>query len=160
MRVFQSAAWPRLVFYDARLADFFCTVPSNFVSGRRLQIDYLKRYAPDLARITWQDYDADLFTYQHYNTWMLPKRAFKKAWRRLTMGQVLERNWQVQLLNQAGRRGLEHWLLRPGLKLHAFVAPSTVRALLDTFYKAPLLEGRGYTTSILLTFSVWLECFQ
>lgn len=84
IRVFQSAAFPRLVFYDTRLTDFFCTVPSEYMSGRRLQIDYLKRFAPDLARITWQVYDTNLYRYQYFNTWLLPKRALKKAWRILT----------------------------------------------------------------------------
>ena len=29
LRMFQAAAFPRLPFYDHRLADFFCTVPSE-----------------------------------------------------------------------------------------------------------------------------------
>ncbi len=123
LRVFQSAATPRLVFYDTRLSDFFCTVPAEYVAGRRLQIDYLKRFAPDLARIPWQVYDADLFTYQHYNTWLLPRRALKKAWRSLSDRRVIERNWEVQLLGETGRGGLQDWLLRPGLKLHEYLSP-------------------------------------
>lgn len=157
IRVFQSAAQPRLVFYDARLADFFCTVPSQYVAGRRLQIDYLKRYSPDLARIPWQVYDADLFTYQHFNTWLLPRRALKKAWRVITRQKVIERNWEVQFLCQVGRRGLQEWLLRPGLRLHAFVSPGALSELLDEFYRAPLTPGRGYAIAMLLTFSAWLE---
>jgi len=159
IRVFQSAAFPRLVFYDTRLADFFCTVPSEYLSGRRLQIDYLKRFAPDLARITWQPYDTNLYRYQYFNTWLLPKRAFKKAWRILTRKKIIERNWEVQFLCPSGRAGLEHWLLRPGLRLHEFVSPKAVQQLLDDFYKAPLENGRGYTVSMLLTFSAWLETY-
>jgi asparagine synthase (glutamine-hydrolysing) len=157
IRVFQSAAWPRLVFYDHRLADFFCTVPTEFVGGRRLQIDYLKRCAPDLARVVWQVYDANLFQYQHFHTWQLPKRALKKLTRTLRRQPVLERNWEVQFAGDAGQKGLEHWLLRKGLRLHAYVSPQAVRALLDDFYRAPLQQGRGYTVSMLLTFSAWLE---
>lgn len=159
IRVFQSAAVPRLVFYDTRLADFFCTVPSEYVSGRRLQIDYLKRFAPDLARITWQVYDTNLYRYQHFNTWLLPKRALKKVWRILTGKKIIERNWEVQFLCPSGRAGLEQWLLRPGLRLHEFVSPKAIRQLLDEFYKAPLENGRGYTVSMLLTFSAWLEIY-
>lgn len=162
LRMFQATVFPRLPFYDTRLADFFCTTPTHFVSGRRLQIDYLKRFAPDLARITWQVYDANLFNYQHFNTWLLPRRALKKAWRALRGQKVLERNWEVQFLNPAGRAGLERWLLgeeRNGrkLRLHEFVSPRAVQELLDTFYAAPLEQGRGYTLSMLLTFSAWLE---
>ena len=64
VRVFQSASWPRPIFYDTRLSDFFCTVPSSFVQGRRLQIDFLKRFAPDLARVHWQKHGTDLFQYK------------------------------------------------------------------------------------------------
>ena len=144
-------------FYDTRLSDFFGTVPSEFVSQRRLQIDYLKRYAPDLARIKWQVYDTNLFRYHAFNTWLLPKRAVKKAWRLLRGKPVIERNWEVQFLNPQGRRGLEHWLLRPGLRLHEFFPPAALAGLLQDFFQDPLAQKRGYTVSMLLTFSVWLE---
>jgi|GEM_PF-629013 len=159
IRVFQSAAWPHLIFYDHRLTDFFCTVPTEYVSGRRLQIDHLKHYAPDLAKITWQVYDANLYCYQYFNSWQIPKRILKKAWRILTHKQIVERNWEIQLLGHTGHKGLEDWLLRPGLLLHQFVSPSAVRKLLNGFYNAPLTQGRGYTVSMLLTFSAWLETF-
>jgi asparagine synthase (glutamine-hydrolysing) len=157
LRMFQAAAFPRLPFYDTRMADFFCTVPSEFVRGRRLQIDYLKRFAPDLARVPWQVYDANLFRYQHFNTWHLPKRAIKKVWRMARRRPVVERNWEVQLLSEQGRQGLDRWLVQPGLRLHDLVAPAKVCSLIDAFYAAPLKEGRGYTISMLLTFSAWLE---
>jgi hypothetical protein len=157
LRMFQPAAFPRLPFYDTRMADFFCTVPSKFLRKRQLQIDFLKRFAPDLAKITWQAYDTDLFKYQHFDSWLLPKRAFKKAWRILMGKQVFERNWEVQFMGTEGRQGLNYWLLRTGLRLHEFVSPQKVGILLDSFYSAPLEQGRGYTVCMLLTFSVWLE---
>ena len=156
LRMFQAAAFPRLPFYDSRLTDFFCTVPSRFVSGRRLQIDFLKRFAPDLARITWQVYDTNLFRYQHSNSWLLPKRAFKKGWRVLTKKRIIQRNWEAQFLREDGKRGLSHWLLRHGLRLHEFVEPVVIRQLLDSLYASPD-KGTGYTVSMLLTFSAWLE---
>lgn len=161
MRMFQAAAFPRLPFYDTRMIDFFCTVPTGYVRGRQMQIDYLKRYAPDLARITWQVYDANLYRYQQFNTWQLPKRTVKKAWRELrrhvARRPVFERNWEVQFLNENGRQGLQQWLLRPGLRLHEFAAPQAIAALLNAFYADPLADKRGYTVSMLLSFSAWLE---
>jgi hypothetical protein len=157
-RIFQSAAWPRFVFYDTRLADFFCTVPSAFLPGRRLQTDYLKRFAPDLARVTWQVYDANLYQYQHFNTWLLPRRALKKAWRAVSGQKVLQRNWEVQFLQPAGRAGLENWLTRPGLRLHEFLPVVKITELLDSLYQQS--DGvKGYTVSMLLTFSAWLEMY-
>lgn len=157
LRMFQSAVFPRLPFYDTRLTDFFGTVPSRFVRQRQLQIDYLKRFAPDLAGITWQAYDTSLYRCRYFNSWLLPKRFCKRVWRSLTRQRVIARNWEVQFQCEPGRRGLEQWLLRPGLRLHEFVSPGEVRSLLDAFAAAPLEEGRGYTVSMLLTFSAWLE---
>jgi hypothetical protein len=157
LRMFQAAAFPRLPFYDTRLADFFCTVPSEFVAGRRLQIDYLKRFAPDLAGIKWQPYGADLFHYQDFNPLDLPKRAAGRLWRTLSGKQVIERNWEAQFGGERGEAGLKHWLLQPGLRLHEFVSKEKVQTLLDSFRAEPLKHGRGYTVSMLLTFSAWLE---
>ena len=132
-------------------------MPSAFVAGRRLQIDYLKRFAPDLARVTWQPYDANLYNYQHFDSWLLPKRAVGKAWRLLAGEKTIERNWEVQFGGESGKAGLEQWLLRPGLRIHDFVSRKKLATLLEAFRKEPLKEGRGYTVSMLLTFSAWLE---
>ena len=157
LRMFQAAAFPRLPFYDTRLSDFFCTVPSEYMRGRRLQIDYLKRFAPDLARIEWQPYGTNLYRHQHHDMWLLPKRAVKKALRLMTGKKIIERNWEVQLGGEKGEAGLRHWLLRPGLRLHDLVPKTKVEQLLKDFRAEPLKEGRGYTVSMLLTFSAWLE---
>jgi hypothetical protein len=157
LRMFQAAAFPRLPFYDTRLTDFFCTVPSEYVQGRRLQIDYLKRFAPDLARIEWQPYRANLYDYQKADPLALPKRAANKLWRTLAGKQVIERNWEVQFSGEQGEAGLRNWLTRPGLRLHEFVPKAEVQSLLNSFRSEPLKNGHGYTVSMLLTFSAWLE---
>jgi hypothetical protein len=157
IRMFQAAAFPRLPFYDIRLADFFCTVPSDFVSGRRLQIDYLKRFAPDLARIEWQARGANLYRCQNHDIWQWPYRAVKKAARLLTGKKIIERNWEVQFGGEQGQKGLSHWLLRPGLRLHDLVPRAKIEQLLRDFRADPLKDGRGYTVSMLLTFSAFLQ---
>ena len=157
LRMYQSGAFPRLPFYDSRMADFFATVPSEQVSQRSLQIEYLKRYAPDLARITWQAYQTNLYRAAHFDTWLLPARAVKKAVRLLSARRVPERNWEVQLLGEDGRRRLAEHLTSSGRKLHDVVDPAEVAALLESFFRSPLEEGRGYTVSMLLTFAAWLE---
>jgi hypothetical protein len=159
IRVFQSAAWPRLVFYDTRMADFFCSVPSEWLCARQMQIDYLKRFAPDLAHIIWQPYRANLYAYRYYNSWLLPRRALEKLWRSLTRQQVTERNWEVQFLCPQGRAGLNAWLLRPGLRLHEYFSPASLSQLLADFQVRSLDKEIGYTLSMLVTFSAWLETY-
>jgi hypothetical protein len=162
LRMFQAAVVPRLPFYDNRLVDFFGTVPTEFVAGRRLQIDYLKRFAPDLARIAWQPYQANLYRYRHFNTWLLPARAWRKA-RRILSGREgiarnfpITRNWEVQFFQENGRQQLYNALLAPAGRLHEFIPAPAVRELLDSFYQQP--NGQiGYTVSMLFTFAAWLE---
>jgi asparagine synthase (glutamine-hydrolysing) len=157
LRMYQPAAFPRLPFYDTRLADFFCGLPSQFVRERGMQVDYLKRFAPDLARITWQPFDASLYTYQFWNSLLWPKRALKKLQRTVGRRKAIQRNWEVQFLCADGRAGLERWLLRPGLRLHTFVSPAETAVLVGKLYETPGDPALGYTVSMLLTFSAWLE---
>jgi asparagine synthase (glutamine-hydrolysing) len=157
IRMHQAGAFPRLPFYDQRICDFFATVPSHLLIGRRLQVDYLKRFAPDLARVTWQVYDANLYQYQHFRTWLLPKRVVKKMRRVLTRQRPPQRNWEVQFAGEEGQSWLRRWLLQPGLRLHEFMPPDTIANLLDEQERLPPEGWRGYQVAMLLTFSSWLE---
>ncbi len=156
IRMYQPGAFPLLPFYEPRLVDFFCTVPTDFVRGRRLQIEYLKRYATDLARIPWQVYDANLYWYRYFNSLLVPKRAVKKLVRKVNGEPILQRNWEVQFLSPGGRENLEAHLLEDGLKVHQIVNREAVRTLIEDFYRTPSAEN-GYTVSMLLTFAAWLE---
>ncbi len=157
LRMYTAAAFPRLPFYDNRLVDFFCTVPTAMVRGRQLQIDYLRRYAPDLAKITWQVTGQDLFHDGRTSYTGLAARVMSRGVRTLQGQKILERNWEVQFAGPQGRQGLNDWLLSPGLLLHNFVEPQVVAALLSAFRSDPYTDKRGYTVSMLLSFSAWLE---
>ena len=88
---------------------------------------------------------------------MLPWRAARKAVRLIRRRPAApERNWEVQFSGE-GRARLDERLLGPGLRLHGLVAPDRIRELLAAFDAAPLEAGRGYTVSMLLTLSAWLE---
>ena len=156
LRAFEMGATPRVPYYDVDIIDFFCTVPTEFVRDRRLQIDHLKQYAPDLARILWQQADANLYLAK-YGYWLgLPRRGFKKFQRKLTGERPIQRNWEVQFLSSEGRENLENWLLAPGGKLHEFVPLRDISRLIADFYEEPSAAA-GYAVSMLLTFAVWLE---
>ena len=157
-RMYQPGAFPRLPFYDNQIIDFISTIPSKQLKNRKIQIELLKLYHPDLAKIKSQKYDANLYQYQYFNTWLLPRRFLKKAARKILNQEVIQRNWEVQFLNPQGRAGLNQWLLEPGLKLHDFVSPAAIELLLDEFFDHPDGEN-GYTVSMLLTLSAWLEMY-
>jgi asparagine synthase (glutamine-hydrolysing) len=159
LRAFDMGATPRIPYYDVDLIDFFCTVPTAFVRDRRLQIDHLKRYAPQLARIRWQQADANLYLAK-YGYWLgLPRRAFHKARRTALKQRPLQRNWEVQFLAPDGRRQLEYWLMAPGQRLHEHVDSAIITRLVADFYEAA--DGaQGYTISMLLTLAGWLEVIE
>ncbi len=126
------------------------------MAGRKLEIAYLRRFAPDLAGVAWQETGVGL----HRGGWppalLLPLRAAHKMARLLQLETSIERNWEAQLLTPQGRAGLETWLLKPALKLHEFLPPRDLREMLGRLSKRPDPE-LGYQVSMLLTFSVFLE---
>ncbi len=160
LRAYHAGAFPRTPFYDTRLADFFCTVPTRFVANRRLQVDYLKRHAPDLARVTWQQHGRNLFDYERRDPWRMVKRAWNKAAVVATRRPVTQRNWEVQFSGAAGREGVTHWLQRSGLRLHEYVPVERVNELVNRFYAQRPDGAMGYTVSMLLTLSMWLEAYD
>lgn len=156
IRMYQAGLFPLLPFYDNRLVDFFLRVPSDFMIQRKLQIEYIKQVAPGLARVRWQPFNANLYNYRFFNSWLLPRRAANKLVRLLRQERVYQRNWEVQFLNPQGRLGLSRWLLEDGLKLHEFVSVNRLEKMLQEFFQNP--DGiSGYTVSMLLTLSAWLE---
>jgi asparagine synthase (glutamine-hydrolysing) len=156
LRMFQAGAFPRLPYYDNRVVDFYATLPTELVAGRRLQIALLQRRAPDLAAIEWQEAGISLARLGWPPAARLAWRGLRKAGRLLTFERVVERNWQVQLLGPAGAVGLERWLLAPGLRVHDALPPTPMRELVARFQRSrdPAL---GYQISMLLSFSVFLE---
>lgn len=158
LRMYQEAVYPRMPFFDPRVMDYFCTVPTSMVRSRQLQIEFLKQFAPDLARIEWQVYDADLFHYRAYNTWLLPKRIFRKLSRMVTGDGAVQRNWEVQFFSPGQWERLECRLLWERSALHDLVSRSAIRGLLDRFH-AERSPVDGYTVSMLLTFAAWLDKF-
>lgn len=149
LRMYQAGAFPRIPFLDPKVIDFFCTVPTAMVRGRRLQVEYLKRFAPDLARIRWQVHDANLFHYRYSGPFLLPKRAIQKAVRTLTRKKVLQRNWEVQYFAPGQWTRLEQQILQSPV-LERLVAASQATNLLERFRQNPTPED-GYTVSMLLT---------
>lgn len=155
IRVFEAAAKPLLPFYDERIADFFMTVPDAYMSGRRLQIDYLKKYAPGLAKIKWQAYDADLYGYKNFNTWHLPKRFFNKITRFFSVSKKHTRNWEVQLLGPGARGNFEQ-LLKNSSEIKEIVSEKRLEKAVSDFYENPN-PVQGYVSSMVLTLASALE---
>ena len=154
-RMYQAASFPVLPFYDKRIVDLFTTIHVEAVTDRKLEIEYLKQYHKDLAKITWQEYDADLYTYKYFNNRNIAYRAYKKIQSTVTGEKPIQRNWEVFYLNPDGRRNLESVLLNNKL-LKEIVPEAKVKQLLDNLYERPN-AANGYSVSMLLTFAIFLK---
>jgi hypothetical protein len=157
LRAYQSWAFPRLPFYDARLAAFLLSIPAERLAARRLQIEHLRRYAPDLARIKWDAYDTDLYRYRGFDAWLLPRRILARARRTLTGRRPIRRNWEVQFGGAAGRSELERYLLSEARALHEWFAPADIAGLVDDLYRRWPEPGLGYAVSMLVSLGSWLD---
>lgn len=139
IRAYQLGAFPRLPFYDNRIVDFFMKTPFSHVSNRRLQIENLKKFHPDLARVRWQEFGASLFVYRYWNNRNLLYRIGSKIWRTFFLKEF-SRNWELFFLNEDSQKKMYGWA-------------STNKELKDFvsyFYRQPD-GGNGYALSMLFT---------
>lgn len=155
LRTYQLGAFPVLPFYDKNIATFFSKVPTELLAGRKFQIEFIKKYYPHLAKITWQEYDRDLYNYHRFNNRSLPYRIASKIKRTVSRQKVYKRNWEVFYLNPEGRKNLENILLNHR-SLYSIVSKDKVEHLLKVFYKKPD-AATGYSVSMLLTFAIFLN---
>jgi len=157
LRMHQAGAWPLLPFYDTRVTDLLISVPEEWLRGRRLQIEFLKRHAPDLARVTWQDADADLFTHPRSAAWKFGRRGVRWLGRRLSGRKVIQRNWEIQLSGENGSLELERWLVMPGLQLHDYVPRVELAQLVSRFLNAQGDREEAHPVCLVVALSSWLE---
>ncbi len=112
LSIFQSVRPVTAPYFDDRMCKFICTVPEKWLAGRAIQIEYLKRTSPRLARITWQEHRPfNLYTYRWnrapfnvpYIVWWKLKSAVRNE-------RLVQRNWELQFLGDANDKNLRHYL--------------------------------------------------
>ena len=133
-----------------------------FLANRKIQIEYIKRKAPVLARIPWQTYDLDLYNYQHFNTIYFPKRVYQYARRIIRekiikMPPVTQRNWELQFLGSENERYLKRWIFETP-ELDELVPKQIIQ---DFYYRFKKVDPVKYShpVSMLLTLAVWCKRF-
>lgn len=155
LRMYQAAVLPVLPFYDNRIVELFSTIPTDMVKGRELEIAFIKRYYPELAKIRWQEYDSNLYNYKKFNNRHFIYRAVSKGKRMLSGEKPVMRNWELFYLNDTGRKNLENILL-DNPALCEIVPAAKSKALLDMFYKEPS-AGNGYAVSMMHTLAQFMK---
>lgn len=151
LQIFSNSNENILPYYDDRMCDFICNIPEDLLNSRQIQIEYLKRYTPELAKIRWQTYDLDLYSYRRFYHWSnIPKRAVNKIRSKLSKPKIL-RNWELQFLGNANEKNLHKYIYNSAF--NQFIPDKLVKDIEQKF-KA---DGVQYShpLSMLLTFSLF-----
>jgi asparagine synthetase B (glutamine-hydrolysing) len=160
LSIFRKVTEVTLPFYDNRMCEFICTIPERHLSGRQIQIEYLKRRAPRLAKIIWQEHRPfNLYNYRRNKTpWNLPYRVIDKAKRSLSKGKYVQRNWELQFLGDVNNGQLKSRLFD-----EASLIDWIPREILQKFYRKFTSEDMVYyshSISMLLTLSLFSRHFK
>lgn len=148
-----------LPYYDDRMCEFIMTVPEKWLAGRQIQIEYIKKYAPELAAISWQSKSPyNLFNHhKHLTAAHLPYRIAKKvnylAKAALTGEPLVQRNWEIQFLGKENNEKLKRWLF-DNPALDNLVPKEIVKKYYDLFKNGDKVY-LSHPLSMLLTLSVF-----
>ena len=107
-----------LPYFNDVMCKFICTVPERFLNGRKIQIEYIKKYYPEVAELQWQKYHPlNLYNYNWFhNPIYFPIRLIRKM-NRLINEKVYknntlnQRNWELQFLGKSNIVNLNKHLL-------------------------------------------------
>ncbi len=148
-----------LPYYDDRMCEFIMTLPEEFLAGRKIQIAYIKKYSPELAKITWQEKAPyNLYNYhKHLTKAHLPFRVLKKIQHVIyhkVLGKLLvQRNWEIQFLGQENEKELMAWLFE-NKKFEKLVPKDLVEDYFEKFKTKDAVYW-SHPLSMLLTLSVF-----
>ena len=150
-----------LPYYDDRMCNFAMTVPEKFLAGRQVQIEYIKKYSPQLAKIAWQaKAPYNLYDYEkHLTPAHLPYRIANKAkWvakEKLLGKKLIQRNWEIQFLGEENDKHLRQWLFEN--EAFARLVPKEIVEKYYHLFKTGDQVYWSHPLSMLLTLSVFAK---
>ncbi|MBN8567566.1 MAG: asparagine synthetase B family protein [Flavobacteriales bacterium] len=146
-----------LPYYDERMLQFICSVPERFLAKRQIQIAYLKKRNPKLAKITWQDQRPfNLYSYEwNYFPWNFPYRVYQKIRKDYVVKNKVRNNYENQFLGNENEIELRKWLFE-NQKFKAFLDPKLVEEMYDGFKNENHLSY-SHVISTLLTLSLFTK---
>ncbi|MBL7846686.1 MAG: hypothetical protein JNL40_04390 [Cyclobacteriaceae bacterium] len=154
LQLFSSVKPMALPYFHEELCKFICTVPEEYLADRRIQIEYIKRKTPALARVPWQRF-APYSLYNHHRYHSLtdwPRRVVNKMVSEFdrASGRVekIAMNWQLQFLGNGNEKKLEQFLDCP--QLQSFIGKPVIDGF---FHKFIAVDSRHYShpVSMLVT---------
>ena len=133
-----------LPYYDDRMCQFISTVPEAFLKNRQLQIAYIQKRAPKLAKITWQEHRPFNLNNYHFDRrpYNLPHKAMnklKRVYNKCLGKPYVMRNWELQFLGDTNKNKLlENMIFE---SINDFLPRSIVESSISKFYTNPIPEN-------------------
>ena len=156
LSVFESVRPISVPYFDDRMCEFICTVPEKYLSGRQIQIEYLKMRMPKLAKIAWQDHRP--FNLYHHSwdksPYNLPFRTFSKI-KKIVTQKSIQRNWELQFLGDDNDKKLQKWLFE-NESFKEFIPEELVTTFYNQFKNKDSVNY-SHAVSMLLTFSLFAK---
>lgn len=159
LAVFEAAQPIHLPYYDKRMCEFVCGIPEEYLADRKIQIEYIKKRNPKVAKIMWQDHKPyNLYNYhKNKSPHNLPYRIKNKLSREINakLGKkYIQRNWELQFLGEENDEKLKSYLYNKDFI--NFVGKESVDTIYNNFKeKDPVFYS--HAVSMLLTLSVWFD---
>jgi hypothetical protein len=148
-----------LPYYDDRMCRFVMSMPEKHLASRQIQIEYIKKFSPQLAKIPWQA-KAPFNLYQinkHKTLAHMPYLILNKTKRvineKVFAKILIERNWEIQFLGKENDAHLCKWLFEnePFAKL----VPKEITNKYYRLFKSGNQVYWSHPISMLLTLSVF-----
>jgi len=148
-----------LPYYDDRMCQFICEVPELLLNDRQIQIEYIKRTNPSVAKIVWQDTKPfNLFNHHLAKTHLrLPFRVVDKLKREFENFQgkkFMQRNWELQFLEADDKGKLIDYIQSKELTYQIDI--DLIKDYLNLFYKEDQVYY-SHSVSTLLTLSLFFK---
>ena len=161
LSLFNSIGKVVVPYYHDDMCKFICTIPENFLKGRKIQIEYIKKYLPFAATIPWQKYHPlNLNNYKWFNNPLyFPVRVIRKL-NRLTRIQLFNqhklniRNWELQFSGIKNLTQLNKQLI-DNKNLEGFIPKSIIANYMNKFQKNPVKYA--HPVSMLLTLALFIH---
>ena len=148
-----------LPYYDDRMCQFICEVPESLLNDRQIQIEYIKRNNPSVAKIVWQDAKPfNLFNHHLAKTHLrLPFRIVDKLKREFENFQgkkFVQRNWELQFFEADDKGKLIDYL--QSIEITNQINIDLIKQYLNLFYKDDQVYY-SHSISTLLTLSLYFK---
>lgn len=164
MNIFSNYHPVYLPYYSSEMCDFICKIPEHILSGRKIQIEYIKLKSPELAEIPWQTFDPfNLYNYMNYDSKSnIPRRIIKKAKRvfreKISGKKNITRNWEIQFKGNENEVKLKSYLFEKKFNTD-FISGKTAEYFYDKFVNENSVHY-SHSVSMLLTLSVFNKMFR